>query len=256
MRTVKQVSEASGVSVRALHHYDHIGLLTPRTGANGYRYYGDEELLRLQQILFYRELGMPLAEIARILDDPELDVRTTLADLKRRLEQDIARRGELIRTIERTLELVNAGRPVGDSSLFTGISAEKQAAWEAELVERFGTDVQPLLAESRRRIDALTAAELSDFKAEIDSIHADIVELIEAGGTPSSAAAQSLVARHFKWVSRSWRPDAVTYPGLGRMYLEHGDFRAHYDALHPHLAEFLVRAMVVYARDSLQQEEA
>lgn len=72
--TVKQVAKLSGVSVRTLHHYDEIGLLKPESvGANGYRYYGQDELLRLQQILFHRELGFPLAEIARVLDAPDFD---------------------------------------------------------------------------------------------------------------------------------------------------------------------------------------
>ena len=79
MRTVRQVAKAARISVRTLHHYDAIGLLKPaHVGANGYRYYGRTELLRLQQILFYRELGMALGEIGSILDDPGFDPLTAL----------------------------------------------------------------------------------------------------------------------------------------------------------------------------------
>src|SRR3546814_20208838 len=87
MRTVRQVARAAGISVRTLHHYDAIGLLKPgHVGANGYRYYGKEELLRLQQILFYRELGLPLAEIAAVLDDPAFDPLAALRAHRAALE--------------------------------------------------------------------------------------------------------------------------------------------------------------------------
>src|SRR3546814_7654577 len=87
MRTVRQGARAAGISVRTLHHYDAIGLLKPgHVGANGYRYYGKEELLRLQQILFYRELGLPLAEIAAVLDDPAFDPLAALREHRAALE--------------------------------------------------------------------------------------------------------------------------------------------------------------------------
>lgn len=251
MRTVKQVSDASGVSVRALHHYDHIGLLTPRTGANGYRYYGDQELLRLQQILFYRELGVPLADIARMLDDPAVDVRATLLDLKRRVDEEIGRQQQLSQTIARTLAMIDAGQPLNEAGLFAGISAQKQAAWEAELLARWGPDIEPLINQSKQRVAQLSVAELSDMQAEIDAIHADFVKLIEAGGSAGSAAAQDLAARHHRWLCRSWRPDATAYAELGRLYVEQADFRRLYDGLHPQLATFLARAMSVHARQHL-----
>lgn len=251
MRTVKQVSESSGVSVRALHHYDHIGLLTPRTGDNGYRYYSEADLLRLQHILFYRELGVPLADIARMLDDPAFDARAVLVDLKRRVDGETHRLRQLSLTIERTLALVEAGQPVDDHGLFAGLSAEKQAAWEADLVARWGPEVRPLIDESRQRLAQLSTAQLSDLRAEVDDIHARLVELIEAGGSATSTAAQTLVARHFAWVCRSWKPDATAYAELGRLYVEHADFRRTYDDLHPRLAEFLSLAMATYARRCL-----
>ena len=88
-QTVKQVAKAAGISVRALHHYDEIGLLTPEVGANGYRYYGQHELLRLQRILFYRELGVALADIRRMLDDPAFNTRAALVELRHRVEAEI-----------------------------------------------------------------------------------------------------------------------------------------------------------------------
>src|SRR5262245_17201851 len=98
MLTVKQVAKISGVSVRALHHYDQVGLLKPALiGENRYRYYGREELLRLQQILIHRELGIPLTEIRAILDDPRFDRRKALREQRARLLAEAERYAELVR---------------------------------------------------------------------------------------------------------------------------------------------------------------
>lgn len=252
MRTVKQVAKASGVSVRALHHYDHIGLLTPETGANGYRLYGQEHMLRLQQILFYRELGVPLAEIARILDDPGYDTRGALIDLRRRVEGEIRQRRDLARTIDHTLSLLDAGKALDEKRLFDGVSREQQAAWEAEIVERYGDQAAETIAQSQAAVAALSSEDFLALRRDIDRLHQAFVTLIEAGGTPGSPAAQALTAQHYDWVCRSWRPDAQAYAALGQLYCDQGDFRDMYDGLHPHLAAFLAAAMAVYAQVRLQ----
>lgn len=252
MRTVRQVSAASGVSVRALHHYHHIGLLKPEVGQNGYRYYGEVELLRLQHILFYRELGVPLAEIASILDDPAFDTRAALLDLRRRIEEELAQRRDLADTIDRTLALLDAGQPVNDRRLFDGASPVKQAEWEAQIAAQFGDHGAMAIRDAKATMGALSPAELLEFKAEIDAIHTDFATLIEAGGTASSPAAQALTARHYRWVCRSWRPDAAGYASLGLLYADQADFRSMYEALHPRMAMFLGDAMAVYASSELR----
>src|SRR6185436_13995545 len=100
----KQVAKLSGVSVRALNHYVEIGLLKPDSvGANGYRYYGRDELLRLQQILFHRELGFPLDEIRQVLDAPDFDRAAALKAHRKRIEAETRRHRQLLRTIDETL---------------------------------------------------------------------------------------------------------------------------------------------------------
>jgi DNA-binding transcriptional MerR regulator len=252
MRTVKQVAKVSGVSVRALHHYNHIGLLTPNVGENGYRYYGQAEMLRLQHILFYRELGLPLAEIARILDDPGFDTRTALMDLRRRVEAEIAQRRDLGKTIDQTLALLDAGKDMVDDRFFYGVSAAKQAQWEAEISAQFGTAGDAAIRDAKAAMESLSPAQMLDFKAEIDAIHANMVALIEAGATPGSNATQDLIGRHYRWVCRSWRPDADAYAALGQLYVEHGDFRSMYDARHPAMAVFMEQAMACHARTVLR----
>src|SRR5690606_26018314 len=102
--TVNEVAKLSGVSIRALHHYDEIGLLKPASiGRNRYRYYGRDELLRLQQILLHRELDIPLSKIGAILDDPGFDQLGALRRQRERLAAEAKRYARLVRTIDRTI---------------------------------------------------------------------------------------------------------------------------------------------------------
>jgi MerR family transcriptional regulator, thiopeptide resistance regulator len=141
--TVKQLARASGVSVRALHHYDAIGLLKPaRVGANGYRYYGRDELLRLQQILIHRELGFSLEETARALAAQGFDKVAALKAHRGRLEDQRRRLGRLIRTIDDTLASLNGDTEMNAKAMYRGFDPEKQAAYEKELVDRHGPAMQ------------------------------------------------------------------------------------------------------------------
>ena len=140
--TVKQVAKISGVSVRALHHYDEIGLLKPASiGRNGYRYYGRDELLRLQQILLHRELDIPLVEIRAILDDPKFDQLDALRAQREKLAAEAKRYAELVRTIDRTIADLNGDSAMQNAELYKGISAEKQAEYEKWLIEKYGGDM-------------------------------------------------------------------------------------------------------------------
>src|SRR5687768_10889673 len=104
MYTVKQVADLTRVSVRTLHYYDEIGLLHPsKVGANGYRYYDDDALLRLQQILIYREIGLELMQIKDILDSPNFDLLEALRSHRAVLEQKIGRLHQLVRTVDTTI---------------------------------------------------------------------------------------------------------------------------------------------------------
>jgi hypothetical protein len=132
------------------------------------------------------------------------------------------------------------------------VSADKQARWEAEIVAQFGETADAAIRDAKARVERFSTAQMLDFKAEINAIHASIVVLIEAGGTPSSKATQDLIGRHYRWVCRSWRPEADAYAALGRMYVEHADFRLMYDGLHPGMAVFLQQAMACYARNVLR----
>ena len=158
--TVKQVAKISGVSVRALHHYDEIGLLKPASvGRNRYRYYGQDELLRLQQILLHRELDIPLNDIAAILDDPAFDQLEALRQQRDRLAGEAKRYARLVRTIDRTIASLNGASAMRNADLYKGISPQKQAEYEAWLIERYGGDLPERIAVSRNKYESLTDAE-------------------------------------------------------------------------------------------------
>jgi DNA-binding transcriptional MerR regulator len=250
--TVSQMAQLSGVSVRALHHYDDIGLLKPaHLGANGYRYYGREELLRLQQILFHRELGLALEEIRALLDDPKFDRLAALRAHRGRLESESARFGHLIATIDRTIAELTGETQMSDKDLYQGFSAEKQAQWEREIVERFGESGAAKIEESKRNFGRMSKEDMAASKAEMEAINLAFVAALAAGEAPDSAKVQALTARHYAWVCRAWKPNRQAYIGMGEMYVSHPDFRATYDAVRPGLAEYLAAAMRVYAEKEL-----
>jgi len=246
----------SGVSVRTLHHYDEVGLLKPAcVGANGYRYYGKEELLRLQQILFHRELGFALEEIGRVLDAPDFDRKQALRAHRERLAADVRRYRRLVRTIDETLAALEGETTMDDKGIYAGFDFDpkKQAAREARLVERFGEGARPAIERSLELLSRTSPADLQARKAEQDAIEAGLVAALESGAPADSAAVQGFMRRQHAWVAAWWgaAPNKPSFTGLGRMYVEGPEFRARYDTVAPGLAEYLAEAMRVAAEREL-----
>lgn len=250
MRTVRQVAKAARISVRTLHHYDAIGLLKPaHVGANGYRYYGRTELLRLQQILFYRELGMALGEIGSILDDPGFDPLVALKGHRTALAVRIDRYRDLIRTIDRTIASLEKDETMEDNDYYAGIAPETRERWEREAVDFWGEDA---VRAAQARARSFSKEQAAAIQAEMEAIRSDFQQLFAEGAAADSDAAQAVTARHYAWVCHSWTPDAAAFKGLGRFYVENPEFRGTYDdgAL-PGTAAFIAAAMAVYADRSL-----
>lgn len=128
--TVKQLAQIAGVSVRTLHYYDQFGLLKPRSiGGNRYRYYGDTELLKLQQIRFFRELSFSLEEIKSIISNPKFDLLRTLEMHKATLSLRAERLLDLIHTVDNTIASLKGSKIMEDKEYFKGFSDEKQAEY-------------------------------------------------------------------------------------------------------------------------------
>ena len=251
MLTVKDVAKVAGVSVRTLHHYDEIGLLKPALiGNNRYRYYGREELLRLQQILIHRELDIPLAEIAAILDAPGFDRLATLEEQRRRLQAEAERYSRLVRTIDRTIASLNGDRVMRNVDLYQGFSPGKQAEYEEWLVDSYGGDMRERIVASGRRMSQMDAAEQAVHMAELATIEEGLAEGLRRGLAAESPALEPLLRRHRDWVVGNWgqpcSPEA--YAGLADLYLGHPDFVARYERIEPGFAAYLAAAMKAWAQ--------
>ncbi|HEY3949946.1 MerR family transcriptional regulator [Phenylobacterium sp.] len=249
--TVKQVAKLSGVSVRALHHYDEIGLLKPAcVGANGYRYYGREELLRLQQVLFHRELGFSLEEIARTLDAAGFDKVAALKAHRAKLAAQTRRYRELMRTIDQTLASLEGEATMDETAMYRGFDPKQQDAYERELVDRHGPDMQGHIDHAKAGMVGWKQADFDAMQAEAKAIEAAMAKAL-ADGLPADAhAVKALMARQHAWVSKGWNRQAPleAFAGLGQMYLDDPRFRARYDGRQPGLAEYMAAAMAAYAR--------
>jgi DNA-binding transcriptional MerR regulator len=248
--TVKQLARLSGVSVRTLHHYDEIALLKPAfIGENRYRYYGREELLRLQDILFHRELGVPLQEIAELLAHEGRDRLAILREHRGRLAERVERSRQLLRTLDRTIAELNGESVMDDKDLYQGFAPEKQAEYEDWMIERFGGDMRERIEASKAKVAALGADGFKVRIAEGGEVSAPLAEAFKSGVAPEDPANDPLLACHHAWIAKMWDracpPEA--YAGLADLYLAHPDFRTEFDKSGEGFVDWLTAAMKAYA---------
>jgi DNA-binding transcriptional MerR regulator len=246
--TVRQLAELAGVSVRTLHHYDAIGLLQPSSrSAAGYRLYEQDDLLRLQQILFFRELDFPLEDIRRILDHPGFDRVQALESHRRMLQERSARLAVLMRTIDKTIErLKEETMTLTDAELYEGFSEEQIERWQREVREQYDPKV---VAESDRRVRQMGKEQWAALRAEGQEIHLLLANLM--GSDPDDPVVQAAIGRHFAMMGQFYTVTPQIYRGLGQLYVEHPEFRAFYEALAPGLADFMQAAMNAYCDRTL-----
>lgn len=247
--TVRRLAEMAGITVRTLHHYDKLGLLRPsaRTAA-GYRLYGEEDLLRLQQILFFRQLDVPLEEIRRLLDDPGFDQVQALKRHREMLEAQSTRLGRLLETIDKTMHKLEGAMELSDAELYEGFSQEHIDRYKRESRESYGVEV---VEESERRAKNMSKGQWQAVKDEGDAVTLGLAALMER--PVDDPGVQALIARHYKWVCTFWTPNAEAYKGLGQLYTDNPEFRANYDKYGFGLADFMRAAMTHYAENTLAQ---
>jgi DNA-binding transcriptional MerR regulator len=252
--TVKQLAAISGVTIRTLHHYDEVGLLKPATvAANGYRYYGRKELLRLQRILFHRELGVPLCDIAELLDLEGEDQISILQLHREKLETERERYRILIETVDRTIADLKGQTAVKNADLYKGFSPEKQAGYEAWLIERYGEPMRGGVERAKKTYGRLSPAEQEAFLeaqgAELREVEHALASAMRNGLDPASDTVALLITRHRAWVAAMWGQPCSpkSYSGLADLYLEHPDFVARYERIEKGLTEYLTSAMKLHA---------
>lgn len=247
MYTVKQLSDLAGVSVRTLHYYDEIGLLRPsKVGGNSYRYYDDSALLRLQQILFYREIGLELTHIKEILDSPDFDLVAALRSHRKVLNEKIKRLQSLIDTVDTTIKHLTGGTDMSKKQLFKAFTEEEQKQYQREARLQYGPDT---VNESIKRWNSYTKTQQEAILEEAGQIYNDIVEAIRDGKSPLSEEVQGVLQRWHSNLHHFYEPTLEILRGLGEGYNTHPDFIANFQKLHPDLPAYLQEAITQYVDD-------
>jgi DNA-binding transcriptional MerR regulator len=226
--TVGELSRLTGVTVRALHHYDEIGLVRPsQRSAAGYRLYDDRDALRLQQVLVLRELGMPLDQIG-----PAIDAATDRAALLRShrvaLAEKRSRIDAMLSAVDAALEVLERGTAMTPEDFKTMFDGFNPADHEDEARERWGnTDAYK---ESARRTKRYGQAEWQAIRDESEAIYARLAQLMQQGAAASDPAVQAAVEDHRKHIDRWFYPcSAEMHRGLGEMYVADPRFTATLD---------------------------
>lgn len=248
--SVKQLAKITGVSVRTLHLYDEKGLLKPanRTEAN-YRFYGEKELMMLQQILFYRELDFSLQDIADIVNDPQFDVLTALESHKLALKDRMMRLSTLLNTIDTTIHhLKNGVKMLKDEDLYAGLPKEKAQAYRQEAINKWGQDT---VEKSENQLRNMSKEGLNDLKNRFLNVGKQLHDMIHE--SPEADSVQVLIKEHFDCICQFWgkKPTAEAYIGLGQLYTTDERYTMTDDAPQPQYAAFLSAAMQYFAKKHL-----
>ena len=246
--SVKQLAKLAGVTIRTLHHYDKIGLLKPAARSEKqYRYYGREELLQLQQILFYKELGFALEEIKDIFNDPGFNMLHALEAHKVALQQRMQHTQQQLVTIDKTIQNLKNNYDMKDEEMYEGLNAAEREAMRKEVREKWGKDK---LQQSEDRVRKMGKEGLAKAKAKGESISKRLAELMDLD--PAERQVQEVVAQHYQHLLQFTPIDKEYYRGLGKMYTQDERFKAHYDQHKEGLADFLHKGIQIFCENNLQ----
>lgn len=248
--TVKDLSRFAEVSVRTLHYYDEKGLLKPvHYDLNGYRRYGEEQLIKLQQIMFYKELGFSLEEISQILSRPDFDVLQALKSHRLLLEKKAERTRELINTVNKTIKYLEGEISMDIKEYYQGFSDEQIEKYRNEARRRWGEET---VAESEKRVLGMGKDKFSVLQSEGGAIFQSVADNMSKGH--DSPEVQVFIGKWRNWLENfhHYSRDAVL--GLGQAYSQHPDFAAFFRNINPDLPEFFTRAVTYYVENSRQAD--
>ena len=243
--TVKKLATLAGVSVRTLHYYDKVGLLKPDSiQNNGYRIYGEHELMRLQQILFFRELDFPLLEIKRILASPHFDMRQALRDQKKLIELKKKRLDRLVKTIDKTIKKINKEITMDDKELYGNFSKEEMEQYTEEARKKWGnTDA---FKQSEERVRKMGKEGLNKVLEASGKLTVEIAYTMKAGLNPESNEVQKLIAKHYDGLRAFYEPNLELYRGLANTYVADERFKINYENVASGLAQFMHDSIIFY----------
>ncbi len=245
MYSVKELSTLAGVSVRTLHYYDQIGLLTPaRIAENGYRQYDDAGLMRLQQILFYRELDFKLSDIKELLDSPAFEQVSALESHWDALWARLARTERLIKTVEDTIQHLKGEKEMSKKALFQAFSDEEQEEYAKQAEQQYDPET---VRESNRKWKNYSAEKKQAIMDEGNQVYVDMIAAMPKGA--DSPEAQACVERWRSHMDYFWTPNLEQLLGLATMYGQSPDFKVNFYEINPDVAVFMREAVAIYVAE-------
>jgi DNA-binding transcriptional MerR regulator len=250
--TVQKLAKLAGISTRTLRYYDEISLLKPaRINSSGYRIYGAKEVDRLQQILFFRELGVSLESVRDIVTAPSFNGQKALQEHHEKLLEKREQLNQLIANVEKTLAVTEGRTIMSDKEKFEGFKQtllqENEKKYGKEIREKYGNDT---IEKSNQKFKNMTQEQYE----EVTKLAEDIVEKLQAAfktGDPAGKLAQKAADLHRKWLSYYWDSySKEAHAGIAQMYVEDERFTAYYDKEQPGTAKFLRDAIFIYTGTS------
>jgi DNA-binding transcriptional MerR regulator len=247
--TVKQLAKLAGVSARTLRYYDGIGLLVPERLENGYRVYSSKQVNRLQDILFYRELGVPAGKIGELLDSDGYDRLKALQSHRAALLAERARLDTLITNAEKTIEEIEGKIIMSDKEKFEGFKAklieENEKKYGKEARAKYGDEA---VDASNAKLFGMTPKQYARLEELTALINTELPKAA-AAGDPESEAARRVCELHRDWLCFFWKDySKEKHLGVAKLYVDDPRFKAYYEALGEGCAEFLYRAIEAYCK--------
>ncbi|HKS45008.1 MAG TPA: MerR family transcriptional regulator [Amycolatopsis sp.] len=250
LHSISQVAKASGVSARMLRHYDAIGLLPPNcVTANGYRWYGRTELLRLQRILVLRRLGLGLERIGEVLRE-QADEATALRGHLAQLEDERRHLDRIIATVKQTVADLDEARISDPEQFFAGLRRDR-TAMRRTFLSAFGEQTTEAFDSAETAQASFTAADYEHAAAQGTALFRRLAQVMRAGAAPHEPAALDAVAEHYESVCHYWQPTPEAYAAMGRLYLTDPRQRSMAEHADPDLPAWLAAAIEAYARRRL-----
>jgi MerR family transcriptional regulator, thiopeptide resistance regulator len=240
--TVKKLAELAGVSIRTLHYYDQVGILKPefRT-ANGYRHYGEDAVVRLQQIMFFRELDFSIEETKEIMSRPDFNVLEALENHRLLIQKRRDRLDELLTTLDKTVKKLKGKTEMKIKEYYQGFSDEQIEKYRNEVKERWGEET---LKNSEERVMAMGKEKFAALQKEGGAIFQTIADNMDKGF--DSPVVQAEVKKWRAWLENFSHYSDEAILGLACAYTEHPDFRKFYIKIREGLPEFFAKAIEYY----------
>jgi DNA-binding transcriptional MerR regulator len=244
---VKEVSELAGVSVRTLHHYDAIGLLTPSsTTEAGYRNYNESDLERLQQIMFFKEIGFSLQEVKEVLESPGFDRTKALHAHRELLLEKRDRVDRMIQTVDNTIQSIEGGQQMAMYTMFDGFDRnqikEQLEKYSKEARQKYGKEI---VEASEARVNGYSDSKLTSIQDSIGDIYSRIASRMDQGAADPQVQ-ESIKDWHHFISDNFYDCTFEIFRGLGELYVDDERFTANIDKNKPGLSQFLKEAMHIY----------